>query len=142
MTLIISILIGLSTPIFRGTFSDLTLKDSSYNISQSMNYGQEKAIIERRNYKMTFDFQNGRYRLLAIDESMEPSAYKRIEGRFGRAFTLPRGVSFRGPKNEVAFYPDGHSDEGYIDVLNAKGAGYRMVIKGFGSRIEMKEIKR
>ncbi len=141
ITLIISILIGLSTPLFRRSFSDLTLKDSSYTISKLINYGQEKAILERKNFKMNFDFQSGKYWLLEWDDLLDPPTYKRIAGKLGRVFTLPRGISFRGSKNEVVFYPDGHSDEGNIDIFNAKGEGYRITIKGFGSRVEIKEVK-
>lgn len=141
ITLIILILIGLSTPLFRRSFSDLTLKDSSYTISKLINYGQEKAIIERKNFKMHFNFQDRNYGLLELDNSTEPPTYKRIGGRFGRTFTLPQGILFKGSKNEVIFYPDGHSDEGNIDIFNTKGEGYRIMIKGFGSRVEIKEVK-
>ena len=141
VTLLILILIGLSTPPFRRTFSNLSLKNSAYNISNLINYGQEKAIIERKNFKLNFDIQSSRYWLSEWNDSIEPPDYTRLSGRFGRTFTLPQGLSFKISRTELILYPDGHSDEMNIDIFNTKGEGYRLVIRGFGRRIEISEIE-
>lgn len=141
VALLVVILIGLSTPLFRGAFSNLALRDSAYNISSLINYGQEKAILERKNFKISFNFEAGKYWLLEWNDSLEPANYTRVTGRFGRTFTLPQGLSFRSSKSELVLYPDGHSEEMNIDIFNTKGEGYRAIVRGFGRRIEISEIE-
>lgn len=138
VTAIVLILIGLSTPLFKRTFSDLVIKDLAFNVSKLIDYAREKAILQRKNFKISFDFPSGRYRLLEIDDTIEPPVYKRVAGKFGRGFALPKGMLFKGPRNEIIFYPDGHCDETDIDILDGKGSGYTVLIKGLGSRIEIK----
>lgn len=140
VALLISVIAGLSIPLFKRTFSDLILKDSTFNISKSINYGQEKAIIERKNFKIHFDFQNRSYQLLEMDTAATPHTYKRMEGRVGKVYTLPQELSFKGDKSEVIFYPDGHCDEVSIDVFDARGEGYKLIVKGFGSGVTIEKI--
>lgn len=129
VTLLILILMGLSTPLFRRTFQDLTIKDSAYSISKLMNYAREMAVLERKNFTVSFDFQKRQYRLLDV------------KGKFGRVFTLPDGVYLYGAKTEVIFYPDGHCDEVSINITDKTFRGYTLTQKGFGSLVEMKEIQ-
>jgi len=140
VTAIVLILIGLSTPLFKRTFSDLTIKDLAFNISKLTYYAREKAILQKKNFKISFDFPSGRYRLLEIDNSIEPPVYKKSAGKFGNGYTLPKGMLFKGPANEIIFYPDGRCDDADIDILDEKGAGYTVLIRGFGSRIEVKGL--
>ena len=61
---IILMLVAVSSPRFRSTFSDLELKDSSYSIGKIIKYAQKRAILEERKYRVIFDFENQSYRLL------------------------------------------------------------------------------
>ncbi|MDD5423049.1 MAG: type II secretion system protein [Candidatus Omnitrophica bacterium] len=140
VAVIILVLLGLSTPLFKRSFSDLAVKDAAYNISKLINYIQEKAVLETKAFKLVFDFEKGRYRVLEASPSAgQPE--KKITGRFGRIFDLPQGVSFKAPKNFITFYPDGHCDEVDIDVFARAGIGYKISAKGFGSLTRIKEIK-
>jgi hypothetical protein len=130
VTLLVVLLISISSPLFRRSLSDLALRDSSFNIARLINYGQEKAVIERKNFKITFDFENRRYQLLELDESAETPSYKRMAGRFGRPFTLPQGISFEDSKREVVLYPDGHCDELELKLSDRRGEGYVVKISG------------
>lgn len=153
VTVIILALMGLSAPLFRKTFSDLTAKDAAFNISKLISYAQERAVIERRNFKITFNFTSGNYQLSESQVSKGKTAYKQMKGRFGRTFTLPQGLSFRDDesgiakaKNEeykkaIVFYPDGRSDPLVIEMLNKENAGYRITSKGFGALVGIKEVK-
>lgn len=139
---LVSILVGLSTPLFRRTFSGLQLKDAAFNISKTVNYAQEMAIIERANYKINFDFEKGRYWLNKIDRSGESPTYKRIEGRYGRTYFLPKGLKLGGTSKEFVLYPDGHSDTGEIKIADRGGDGYVVRIEGFAGRMKIEEIKK
>jgi len=140
VTAIILIIIGLSIPLFKRTFSDLTIKDLAFNIFKLTYYAREKAIFQKENFKISFDFPNGKYRLLEMDNSIEPPVYKKSAGKYGSGFALPKGMFFKGPRNEIIFYPDGRCDDADIDILDEKGAGYTVLIRGFGSRVEVKGL--
>jgi len=139
VTLLVLILVGLSTPLFKKTLSDLSAKNRSFSICKLINYAQEMAVLERKNYKIAFDFKNGRYQLLELSSSDLPPAYKKTTGRFGRLFGLEQGLKISGARNEVVFYPDGHCDDIEVNVLTST-SGYSIIVKGFGNTAEIKEV--
>ncbi len=153
VTVIILALVGLSAPLFRKTFSDLTAKDTTFNISKLISYAQERAVIDRKNFKIIFNFTSGYYQLSESQASDGRILYKQIKGRFGKAFHLPQGLSFKDKdsenararkeeyKKEIVFYPDGRSDPLVIDMLNKEMVGYRITSKGFGTLVGIKEVK-
>ena len=97
------------------------------------------AVLERTNFKITFDFQGGKYQLLKIDALSQPPVYKKAQGRFGRLFGLPQGLDISADKNEVVFYPDGHCDELKLNVL-AGNSGYSVAVERFGNMVRIKEV--
>lgn len=153
VTVIILVLVGLSIPLFRNTFSALSAKDAAFNISKLANYAQEKAIIDKNSYSIIFDFNRRQYQLFGLKRSGEKLSYAQVPGRFGRAFSLPQGIYFYDPKSDVTlqpgeeykkqalFYPDGRSDELSIDIIDRKGNGYSITLKGFGSPAQIKEVR-
>ena len=139
VTLLLLTIVGLSIPLFKKTFSDLSVKNASFNICKLINYAQEMSVLERTNFKITFDLQNGKYQLLEINTSVKPAIYKKVQGKLGKLFSLPQGAIFKGEKKEIFFYPDGHCDEFKINVL-IKNQGYSVAVKRFGNMPEVKEV--
>ena len=131
--------VGLSIPVLKKTFIGLYAQDTSFNISKLINYAQEMAVLDRTNYKIVFNFQDGRYQLFVMDPSMSPPVYKKANGRFGRKYSLGLGLKLTGQKPEPVFYPDGHCDEFQVSVL-AKNSGYAIKAKRFGNALEVKEV--
>lgn len=152
VTVIILVLAGLSLPIFKNTFQDLSAKDAAFNISKLISYAREKAVLDKANYKIIFDFTRRQYQLFESTRSDEGIIYRIARGRFGRAFNLPQNLFFHDAKTDitqelkeeykkqVVFYPDGHCDELAIDILDKKGKGYAISLKGFGSTARIKEV--
>jgi hypothetical protein len=140
VTFLLLTLIGLSIPLFKKTLSGLSAQDTSFNISKLVNYAQEIAVLERKNFKITFNFQGGKYQLLEIVPSVKPAPPKKIPGRFGRSFSLPQGLKLSGDRKDVLFYQDGHCDAFTVKVL-AKEGGYSIRSKGFGNMVEVKEVQ-
>ena len=155
LTLVASIilaLVALSIPLFKHTFSDLSAKDTAFNIAKLVNYAQEKSVIDRKNYKIIFDFNQRRYQLFESVQIADALAYNKVKGRFGKSFTLPQGLSFYDPKanvtekigeeykKQVVFYPDGRCNELSLDVVDNKGTGYAVTLKGFGGLVQIKEV--
>ena len=155
VTVIILALVGLSVPLFKRTFLDLSAKDATFNISKLVSYAQEKAIIDRKNYKVIFNFNRRQYQLSESGQSANgPVVYRNVQGRFGKVFVLPQGLSFYDPntgitektdeeyKKQVIFYPDGHCDGLLLDIIDNRGNGYSVTLKGFGSLARIKEVTR
>ncbi|MDD3906288.1 MAG: hypothetical protein PHS46_07180 [Candidatus Omnitrophica bacterium] len=152
VTVIILSLVGLSIPLFRKTFAALSAKDAVFNISKLVSYAQERAVIDRKNYRITFDFNRRTYQLFESNSSAEGIVYVKGDKRFGKVFFLPQGLFFRDAKTgvtqktqeeykkHVLFYPDGHCDELSLEVVDAKGNGYSVAVKGFGFGAGIKEV--
>ena len=140
VTLLILILAGLSTPLFKKTLSDLSARNASFSICKLINYAQEMAVLERVNYEIAFDFKNSKYRLFKLSVSEKPPAYVKAAGRFGKLYGLPQGLKLAGVKDAVVFYPDGHCDEVNVSVLTKIG-GYSVKAKRFGNMVEINSLE-
>jgi hypothetical protein len=137
--LLILIVTGLSAPLFKSTLSDLSARNTSFNICKLINYAQEMAVLEGVNYKIAFDFNKGSYRLLKLSSTVKPPVYEKASGRFGRLLSMPRGLKISGGKNEIVFYPGGHCDEISVNVLTGAG-GYSITVRRFGNMAEVKPL--
>jgi Tfp pilus assembly protein FimT len=129
LTIIIAVLVAISTPRFRNTFSGLKLKEASFNLAKLINYAQEKAIIEGVPYKLILDTDEGRYYFLKFDETSRRGEYIRLKEKVGKIFKLPQGLRLRANKKEIVFYPDGHSEKATIAISGKKGL-IKMRVKG------------
>jgi len=123
VSVIILVLIAMATPLFRRTFTDLELKDSISNLTKFIVFAQQQAIVNRGMYKMSFDFDKNEYRLRMKTGQGEQARYSNIQGRFGRVFKLPRGVSIEGDDDasEIEFYPEGNSDKIEVRLVSTNG---------------------
>lgn len=140
VTLLLLVIVGISVPVFKKTFQSLSAKDTSFNISKLINYAQEMAVLERKNFKIMFDFKKGSYQLFEIVPKANQPSVKKIQSRFGKLFTIPKDLTLRGEKKEVIFYPDGHCDDLTIYVVSKK-IGYSISVRRFGNKLEIKEVK-
>ena len=138
VTLLLLVIVGLSIPTFKKTFQNLSAKDAAFNISKLINYGQEMAVLQRKNFKMAFDFEKGTYRLFELDDSAKPPVYKKAPSRFGKLYNVPQGLTIRGEKKEMVFYPDGHCDSIKIYIM-FKDKGYSLIVQRFGNDVTVKE---
>ncbi|MDD5440012.1 MAG: prepilin-type N-terminal cleavage/methylation domain-containing protein [Candidatus Omnitrophica bacterium] len=136
--LLISVLIGLSTPQFKNTYEGLELDNSSRDLAQIMNFAREMAVVNRENYRIFIDPGERVYWLERYDASNEPAGYKRFAGRFGKAFRISGRLSVLSSGNEAVFYPDGHSDELRV-VLASKAGEKRSVTAKPGGEIVISE---
>lgn len=118
VALIILILIGISTPVFRGTFYDIQLEETSYNITKFMNYARAKAITERVNTRLNFDFTESKYWLTISADPEDPENFTNIKGRLGRLYSVPSGVKIEGESPSVIFYPNGRSEDFELILTN------------------------
>jgi len=139
VTLLVLIIAGLSTPLFKKTLSDLSARNTAFSVCKLINYAQEMAILQRSSYRIDFDFKKGKYQLLRLSSSVNPPAFKKVTGRFGRLFGIPQGLRLSGDKSGMTFYSDGHCDDIKINILTDM-SGYSIEVKGFGNAVEIKEV--
>ena len=65
VAVIILVLVVLSSPKFRGTFTSLQIDDAAQRMAQVIRYGQHRAIVEERRFRLNLDNTRGVYRLLS-----------------------------------------------------------------------------
>ena len=138
--LFISIITALSTPLFKNTFSELELKNTTFNLSKIINYAQEMAIIDKASYKLNFDFDGGAYWLTKSYFVDGKQTFTKLEGKYGRKFYFPDGLVFTASKKEIVLYPDGRSDTAEINIVDKNGRGRSLKVASFGSQVEIEEI--
>lgn len=137
--LLISVLVGLSTPSFRGTFSNLQLKNSVSKISGLIDYAQEISVIQRKDHRLNFDFKEGSFWLTSCVLDDQEYDCQPLEGKYAKVFKLPGGVEFSGFDKDITnltFYPDGSSDE--VEFKIKAGKDYSLLkVKGLSRIVEV-----
>jgi prepilin-type N-terminal cleavage/methylation domain-containing protein len=107
VSMVILALVSFSTPFFRKSFTDLELKEAVSSISKLMGLAQQRAIIERRGYRLLFDFGNKSYRLYRVEGEGQNIKFINVADNFGRLFKIPGNIDIKGNAKEIIFYPDG-----------------------------------
>lgn len=138
---IIAGLIFFSTPLFRKQFSNLELKDTALRISRLINFAQERAIMDRCVYKISFDFDKKTYRLFAVTAEGEALRDVPLKDKFGRTFSLPQNIEIEGEKNEILFHPDGRCDVIELKLTNKNKKVSRISTTGVLGNVSIKEEK-
>jgi len=139
LTIIIAILVAISTPQFRKTFTSLELGNTSFNIAKLIGFAQEKAIIERIPYKLIINKDDSTFhiRRQSVDGSKK---YIRIKEKYGRTFVLPAGLNFKN-NADIVFYPNGQSDKAVITILG-KAKTLKIDVKGSLGYVEIEDKKK
>lgn len=139
--MIIVILIGISTPMFRKTYNDMQLNETSYNIVKFMNYGRAMAVTERINTRLNFDFEIGKYWLTVNINPQTTDRFEHIKGRLGRFYSVPSGIEIKGEDEAVDFYPNGRSEDFKIFLKNRNGRERLIEVKGTTGEPEASDIE-
>ena len=139
VSVIILVLISISTPLFRKTLTDLELREAVSRLEKFILFSQQEAIVNETIHKIVFDFENKKYRLYSeIGEggNLEFSASK---GKFGRIFNLPRSIDIEGDKDEILFYPDGHSGVAKLRLINKNDKVLELTVTGMMGNVIVTE---
>jgi prepilin-type N-terminal cleavage/methylation domain-containing protein len=138
--LLVSVITGLSTPVFKRTAADFEIRSVARRIAQSAQYAQEMAILERVVYKLNLDTEKSSLRLMKNDGTTgRAAAYRNADGRYGKVFSLPGDLQISCALRELFFYPDGRCDEARISLAGKNGEVSDIWIKGFVNQIEIEE---
>lgn len=137
VVLIISIIVVIATPRFRGTYETIKFRSSVYNLVKLMNYARERAVIERKPFRIHFFEENMAFCLETIpkqedDEKDQDEEFTAVAGSLGKKIVFPKGVEFDidEPREDfVTFYPDGQADECVIYIKGTKDMVYTVTTK-------------
>ena len=135
--LLVSILVALSTPQFRKTFSGLELKNTCFNISKMASFAQDMSIIEKTNYRFNIDFESNRYYLTKVIVLEGETKYTKIDGRFGKSFSISPDIRITGDFGSVTFFPDGKITPAHFELYNKYNEGYIITLSDFGKKISI-----
>lgn len=119
VAILIGVLATLSVPMFRRTFQDLQLGNTSQNMATLCRYANQKAIIERSVYRLNLEPRRGKFWLTQC--ALGPSSgedFKRLGGRLGKVYSVPAGITLECQVKNIAFYPDGSADKASIQLTN------------------------
>jgi len=141
VSVIILVLLSFSTPLFRRSFSDLELKDTASSITKFMIFAQQRAIIDRSVYKISFDFYKKTYRLFRAAGEGQNITYTAAQDRFGNIIHLPKDIDCEGQANEIFFYPDGHCDAVELRLSNSNKKALIISITGVLGNAVIREEK-
>ncbi len=136
VAILIGIIVGVSTPIFRRTFGHLQLDNTTQNLTGLMRFAQMRAVASGRAHRLRFDHEKGVYWLEAqrIKERplLEGRAFEPIKGRPGKRHYIPKGVSIIFAKEgttAIIFYPDGGADRISLFISDQKEKGYTIAME-------------
>lgn len=140
VVILISILTALTVPRFQRTAADFQLKNASFNLYKVIQYARERALVERRDFQLRFDFNKRNWQLLsAFEKDDAPPDFRPVDGRFGRVSTLSEGLSLEGKIDRLTCHPDGNCDPSAFHIIGTEGA-YEISIENLGGIVRIREM--
>jgi len=167
VVLILSIIVVAAVPRFRSTYETIKFRNTVYNIVKLMYYARDRAIIERKPYRVRFFKDDpAAYCLETLEEESEEEQqqdkrsrrrssrrrekepeFVEVRGSVGRKMFFPQDIELDidEPEKEdyVTFYPDGQSDECVIYITGSNEETYTITTKQSVGLVKLyKEKKR
>lgn len=142
VAVIILCLVALSTPLFKRTYEELKLTSSAREINAILNFCREKTIFERRPHEFRIDADKGSYRIFTESENEKEKELKPLSGRWGRTFTIPKGISLETEAEEISFSPGGSATPAVIYLSNSEGKNRTIEIEGPTGYIKVYDYKK
>lgn len=137
---IISILVGVSLPRFRGTFEGLRFQNFCQDLASRMRYLGERASVEQVFYRIVIDSEN---HLIEISFKANPlkGSFASCEGRLCRGIPIPGGVELETETSRILFLPDGSIVGDDITVRDARSSVTIEINNALGT-VTLKENKK
>ncbi|MCB1194590.1 GspH/FimT family pseudopilin [bacterium] len=118
VVLVLSIIVSIAVPRFRKTYETIKFRNTAYNIVKLMSYARDRAIIERRPFRVEFSDEEDAFWLAEYivpeEGNKEDGEFEMVAGSVGRRQMIPLGITIDidepSRQNYVTFYPDGQAD--------------------------------
>jgi prepilin-type N-terminal cleavage/methylation domain-containing protein len=136
---ILSVLVGVSVPQFRGTFRHLQLQVVASDVATLLTYAGRRAVATGEVLRVHFDVEGRRYWLVTAPRGSAEETFERVSGKFGRVSFVPASVSFAPSIRDVTFYPDGRADRFELVISDDGPLGYRLATNVRTGRVKLVE---
>ncbi|MFA7328798.1 MAG: prepilin-type N-terminal cleavage/methylation domain-containing protein [Candidatus Ratteibacteria bacterium] len=129
VSVIISVLIGISAPRLNRSVSSLALRNCSKDIVALIKYTQQTAIIEETNYRINLDPKKNKVWPTRRKSGAETETYEIIKTSLGKPYSLPQKVKITSLKftdtnltdqNYLTCYPNGYTDKATLTISDGK----------------------
>jgi general secretion pathway protein H len=137
---ILSVLVGVSVPQFRGTFRQLQLQVVASDVATLLTYAGRRAVASGEVLRVHFDVEGRRYWLVTAPQGSPEQTFERISGKFGRVSSVPASISFAPSIRDVTFYPDGRADRFELLISDDGPLGYRLATDVRTGRVKLVEM--
>jgi len=127
---ILAIMFGTMTPLFRNSYTNLSIRNAYKDIAATVRHAQERAIMEEREFRVNFDEREGMYWLSYRDDPMQfPAKFVTLDTDEGAPRLLPEGVAFRNivakrdketRAHYITFYPSGTADKATVRLRDTR----------------------
>lgn len=138
---IIGIIAGITLPNFKKTYSNFELDSFVKDISYLVRYLQSNSISSSRICRMDIEQINERLQFKGLAQG-EFGEFDTIKGRHSKGYESPAGITIfsiePAERSSIFFYPDGTLDKTDIVFKNKYGKETKLVLKGSGTSIEIK----
>ncbi|MFH1867807.1 MAG: prepilin-type N-terminal cleavage/methylation domain-containing protein [Candidatus Omnitrophota bacterium] len=139
VSVIILAMVAISTPLFRRTYEDLKLTTTVKDISMLMQFCREKAVFERRPYRISLDINQKTYQALVEEDDEE---FKPLKSRWGRLFRIPGGIDIETSLEKIDFSPSGKPTPAVVYLTNNKNVTHTIFIESNTGRIRVYDYKK
>lgn len=128
VVIIVGILVAVSLPGFRNTFSNLQLNNASSQLQSFMNYLAERAVVEGKIIYFNIDSENKEF-LAKVKDTPVPL----------KTYSLPKDMAIETDRKQVFFYPDGSIDNVTVKLTHPNNKSVTLTTKGVYGRVKLQE---
>ena len=125
VTVILATLVSIVTPRFRNSFDALQFKNFVLDLSATLHYAQDKAILEKDTCRASFTENPAGYRLEkavgAKSKDGKDVDFHAIRDRAGHFKPLPQNISATIDESKIFLYPDGSVTDAHWVFKNPSG---------------------
>lgn len=137
VTFIIAIMMGISTPMFSKSFSNLQLREATYSIVKFTTLARAKAVSERMRTRVNFNFDTGKYWMTVNKDPGSAGQFASVKGKMGRFFKVSSRIKMEGTDTTLDFFPNGRSEDFSLLITDGKGKTRTIEIKGLTGEAEV-----
>ena len=115
-----SIMAAVAIPQLGRTYTTLQFKQTVDDLAYLMRYAQSRAITQNHTLQLQWSPDFSQYSLMQKDEAVKDAAFVPLDGKMGRSFLIPKGITLTSTKAVISFYPDGNIDEEAMEICQEK----------------------
>ncbi len=105
--ILLAVIVGLSLPSFKKSFSGMELKNEAQELVYVMRYAQSHSVTKSIRVRLNIDLGSKKYFLTESDEDSAIQNFKPISGRMGEVYQFSPSLDIETNDYDLDFFPDG-----------------------------------